>query len=112
MKKKIKDKWVAALRSGEYVQGRGQLRDSENKFCCLGVLCNIHAMENPDFAPTQTNKDSYGGEWLVLPKIVEDWAGISYDENDFTSEVVDMNDGTHRRRCTFNEIADYIEENY
>ena len=110
MKKEIKDKWVDALRSGDYVQGRGQLRNPKNEFCCLGVLCNLHAIENPDFAATQINETTYGGQGLVLPKIVEDWAGMPYDHDH--KEVVEMNDGTNRHHCTFEEIADYIEENY
>lgn len=32
--------WLAALRSGEYEQGRGCLSDN-GKFCCLGVACDI-----------------------------------------------------------------------
>ena len=42
MNPEIKAKWVAALRSGEYKQAKGQLRIG-NSFCCLGVLCNLHA---------------------------------------------------------------------
>lgn len=34
---------VAALRSGEYAQGSGFLRTRDNKFCCLGVLCDLLA---------------------------------------------------------------------
>lgn len=34
-------KWVEALRSGEYKQGRGVLC-KDNKYCCLGVLCKIN----------------------------------------------------------------------
>jgi hypothetical protein len=37
MPKEIKDKWLTALRSGEYQQGKGMLCN-ENKYCCLGVL--------------------------------------------------------------------------
>ena len=44
MKPEIKQKWINALRSGEYEQGRKSLRD-RNKYCCLGVLCDLHAKE-------------------------------------------------------------------
>lgn len=37
MKKAIADKWVKALRSGEFEQGQGALK-ANNKYCCLGVL--------------------------------------------------------------------------
>ena len=32
--------WVAALRSGQYAQGKGYL-NSEGGYCCLGVLCEV-----------------------------------------------------------------------
>jgi hypothetical protein len=43
-KDEIIDAWIAALRSGEYPQGRSVLRRDgpwQDKFCCLGVLCEI-----------------------------------------------------------------------
>lgn len=40
MDKKLKAKWVKALRSGDYQQGEGVLR-SGDRFCCLGVLCDL-----------------------------------------------------------------------
>jgi hypothetical protein len=33
-------KWIAALDSGEYKQGKGQMQRGEN-YCCLGVACKI-----------------------------------------------------------------------
>ena len=45
MKAEWKEKWLAALRSGEYEQTTAQLRhnvgDGTYLYCCLGVLCNI-----------------------------------------------------------------------
>ena len=40
MDKKLKAKWVKALRSGKYEQGRYMLRHN-NEYCCLGVLCRV-----------------------------------------------------------------------
>jgi len=40
MDKKLKAKWVKALRSGEYKQAAVRLRSSDG-FCCLGVLREI-----------------------------------------------------------------------
>ncbi len=45
MDKIIKAKWVEALRSGEYKQGKGVLRGSDMTkptYCCLGVLCDVY----------------------------------------------------------------------
>jgi len=38
MKAEFKSKWLDALRSGQYRQGQGKLRNEGNEFCCLGVL--------------------------------------------------------------------------
>jgi len=36
----VAQKWVKALRSGKYKQGRNRLR-KKDRFCCLGVLCEL-----------------------------------------------------------------------
>lgn len=41
MTPELKEKWAAALESGEYEQGRGKLRDNDDRMCCLGVLCHL-----------------------------------------------------------------------
>jgi hypothetical protein len=33
--------WIAALRSGTYVQGHGELRPTEAEFCSIGVACDL-----------------------------------------------------------------------
>lgn len=40
MDAELKGKWVKALRSGKYKQGKGVLCD-RGKHCCLGVLCRV-----------------------------------------------------------------------
>ena len=41
MKTELVKKWTTALESGEYEQGIGKLRSPDDKYCCLGVLCDI-----------------------------------------------------------------------
>lgn len=62
MKPEIKKLWVDALRSGKYKQGTHRLRDG-NKFCCLGVLCEISGK-------------GYNPEDGGLPANVMRWAGL------------------------------------
>lgn len=42
-------KWIAALRSGKYIQVDGRLKDAQDrkhpKYCCLGVACEIYIAE-------------------------------------------------------------------
>ncbi len=48
MNQRIKEMWVKALKSDEYIQGQGALRkvmDGITGHCCLGVLCDIHSKE-------------------------------------------------------------------
>ena len=55
MNKRIKEIWLAALRSGKYHQAKQVLRwvdlSGKTSFCCLGVLCDLV-------------KDEVGGEWV------------------------------------------------
>ena len=41
MNNNLRKRWVAALRSGEYEQGKERLRSGGDEYCCLGVLCDI-----------------------------------------------------------------------
>lgn len=47
MNPEVKQKWVRALRSGEYNQTQGALQDRKG-FCCLGVLCDISGLGHWD----------------------------------------------------------------
>ena len=40
----LKQKWIAALRSGEYPQTRRTLHNGDG-YCCLGVLCEVAGLE-------------------------------------------------------------------
>lgn len=41
MNAEIKQRWLDALRSGKYNQGSRVLRSESNKYCCLGILCEL-----------------------------------------------------------------------
>lgn len=124
MNKKVKELWVKALRSGDYKQGTGTLRDQNNNFCCLGVLCNIHAQENPrSKLIKQSGMDgkahTYGVETAIPPEAVQRWAGI-YEKTILVGSKTDNMVGHLWRRNdgagnfiphTFDQIADFIEEN-
>lgn len=48
-------KWIAALRSGEYLQGRGTLRRG-SQYCCLGVLCKVAGIP-AELSPVAQTRD-------------------------------------------------------
>ena len=45
MNQEIKKRWIEALRSGEYQQGKESLFHC-GKFCCLGVLTDLYIKEH------------------------------------------------------------------
>lgn len=112
--------WVAALRSGQYQQGTKRLRVGD-KFCCLGVACEVYLKANPDGLTTRVKSDEvvegdvwhYDDEPSFLPEKVMNWLGVDIFSPGVTREGVDasltyVNDtGTN-----FNDIADMIEDRY
>lgn len=105
MKRELKEKWIKALRSGEYKQAQRRLRTSEG-FCCLGVLCDLvdsSKWEDTDPGDYFNYKTEVPHE-CYLPTVIRFDAGLSnYDE----SQVANMNDDGK----SFLEIADHIERN-
>ncbi len=113
MNKEIKAKWVAALRSGDYAQGKITLRSKGNQFCCLGVLCNLHAQAHPKIAAKQKDSQSYMGESEILPDAVMEWSGVSTRNGLFSDDsglgtLASLNDaGT-----SFSKLAKIIEKQF
>jgi hypothetical protein len=116
MNPEIKSKWVAALRSGEYKQGRKVLHsEAENTFCCLGVLCDLAVKEgivhgettfNPLLGTITTYVGSDNSSTYQLPSDVRDWADLEspQESQSFLSELNDVHG------ADFETIADYIEQ--
>lgn len=111
MKKRIKKLLVVALRSDKYKQTIQRLRRGD-RFCCLGVLCNLHAQAHPELAAMETDPEEYLSNGVGLPIEVMKWAGLTNTLGDKVSinglfaELSLHNDNG----CTFLEIADAIEE--
>lgn len=105
-------RWLEALRSGEYKQGRGMLR-SQNGYCCLGVVCDLI---DPEAWKTQIKRD-YPYCWRsseqqeLFPVDLEtslsdtelDMLGLDHDQQE---SLMDMNDNGY----SFYDIADEIEK--
>ncbi len=76
MKPEIKEKWIKALPN--YKQGRGFLR-IDDKYCCLGVLCDIYSKETgiPWNRPYKGAEYDFMGAMSFLPPSVIHWAGLT-----------------------------------
>lgn len=102
MDKKLKSKWIKALRSGKYKQARGILLQTNGAMCCLGVLAHIQGCP----------KRKLSGQGVTLPP-AGFRARLHWRQG---LQLASMNDGTYcsvdRKlypRTTFKKIADYIE---
>lgn len=68
------EKWLAALESGEWKQGRGKLRsDDDNRFCCLGVGADVAKLE---WVKTAHGHFAVLGEIGQAPQTLQDWLGL------------------------------------
>jgi len=123
MKQDVKEKWVAALRSDEYKQTKGVLRDTYG-YCCLGVLCDLYGKEHDvpwSMHPQTPGMRVFDGETTTLPESVRLWAGlgsslgeqVEFEVDDdselgvHTEALPEINDAWGK---SFNEIANLIEE--
>lgn len=109
-----RDKWVAALRSGEYAQAREVLlargEDDEAKlsYCCLGVACAVAISEGVEESfPHETY------DWdEELPESIRRWLGLKdrsgqlAERVDDRAHLIGLNDDAG---YTFAQIADVIE---
>lgn len=119
----IFDKWITALRSGEYEKGTGQLRSSDNTYCCLGVLCEVMEVK----CDLVDDVYKYGGNFEKrqrdLPPSVSQSLGMqafgslsegawcstgAFPDSNYIPSLVCLND---RFQGTFDEIADFIDKN-
>ena len=107
------DGWLAALRSGDYKQGTGNLHTEEkgvHSYCCLGVLCEVQQIRKIAYTSHDADRTAYAygdegeGKLAYYPgnlAVPPPW------ENDVTVELMHLNDNKKR---SFNEIADWIED--
>ena len=118
MKPEIKKIWVEALRSGDYKQGKRYLRPGgKNEFCCLGVLCNLHAIAHPAIAARQKNPKTYMHSDAGLPIRVMEWSGLTHPLGDAITlddardNIAWFNDGAvGTGNYTFLDLATAIEK--
>ena len=106
MNNEVKARWIQALKSGNFQQGKNSLH-YENKFCCLGVLCEL-AVENNVSSYERSVDSSYtyydGGSTTPAARVLN-WAEL---ESITVETLIRMNDSYEN---SFETIANYIEEN-
>lgn len=110
MRPEIARKWVDALRSGKYQQGKHRLgtvkENGDIEYCCLGVLCEVAVAEGVIAPPSVITSSyfeprgrvSYNQSEATPPEVVcawafEDWQTVDYPDIDSPEykEFVDPN---------------------
>ena len=109
MKKELKERWITALRSGDYSQSQGCLQDKYG-WCCLGVLCNIvdgTKWSEPDEDGREEHEYDFGNEGVLEDMPPRQWLENHGLPLGLAKELAGMNDDG----IQFVEIAEYIKEN-
>lgn len=103
MNPELKEKWITALKSGKYQQGQHVLRNKNNEFCCLGVLCDII---NPNGWAESDNRQIFiFGEDTCATNLSRSILKAVDFNTKQEGVLMNMNDSGE---C-FYKIADYIE---
>lgn len=108
----LRQKWLEALRSGEYQQTKHKLFDGVG-YCCLGVLCKVAGLE-----PVLKDGEYYfSGNSEHLSDFLTTEIGLKSARGDFNnfilynakaaSSLTSLNDAG----MSFTKIADFIEAN-
>ena len=122
MNTEVKAQWIYALNSGEYQQTTKQLFDGD-KFCCLGVLCDLYSKEHDEEWEHRYSEFDNRDRWYfydqgeVLPDVVMDWAGLSKEnptlaltepesQETVFADIAGLNDSGYN----FKELSNYIKE--
>ena len=118
-------KWIDALRSGEYQQSTSRLRTGDT-YCCLGVACELHRQARDDkWDASYGEAFTYLEAGAVLPDEVIHWLGLKnssgifhtpyFVENEDVAKGMDVSQGytelieANDSGVLFSVIADMIE---
>lgn len=109
MRKKLKDKWIKALRSGKYKQTYGTLRGKVG-FCCLGVLCDIRNPKGWSVPKRNGHNQVYyiSKENNCIGMLSSKILKAIQMSQDQMEKLIKLNDS---RKHNFKTIAKYIEKN-
>ncbi len=125
MNPEIKERWITALRSGNYGQVKGQLgveiahQPDHSGYCCLGVLCEVAVEDGVvtrEVMPSGTVEyvdENYGEHArMVLSEAVTEWADI-VENPEVNVEGLDIViDDVLRTSASLAELNDYAGKDF
>lgn len=118
MKKEIKDRWITALLSGDYLQGTSFLHRNvkgQEFYCCLGVLSDLafkdglvarSLSEDTWYYITQTDPSDMSRSGLV-DSIIK-WSGL-YEKDQGHIKIIDDLIHLNDVGLSFQTIVEYIQ---
>ena len=121
MNQYVKQKWITALRSGEYKQTGGRLREGDC-YCCLGVLTDLYDKDIQNDHHEWYEEDGHyvytsdgGTVEATLPESVMKWADLkecnpTVLEERMGQPVTSLAYLNDNEGLDFNQLADIIEK--
>lgn len=115
LKPEFKEKWIAALESGDFHQARGVLKErNTDGYCCLGIACVVAGAkfvfpENGRYFIAVRDGITISFEDTTLSNLLKKEIGLSSEEEKTLYRMNDGLDGNPKR--SFLEIANWIREN-
>lgn len=111
LNKKFREKWLAALRSGKYKQGRYHLicpseilASGHPEYCCLGVAAKVCGIPDKALIGLEMPEDLDAQD--KLPRAMKPLVATDDGEN-LVTILMDQNDVKQR---SFKQIAAFIEK--
>lgn len=108
----IKDKWIAALKSGEYTQGPSRLKirydNDEIRHCCLGVLCELARVESITNEYPLLSSYAFGASKHTATNTMPASDVLTWAE--LAAYQADVLAGLNDSGWSFDRIAEYIQE--
>ena len=120
MNQSVKEKWITALRSGEYKQAVGRLRRGDC-YCCLGVLTDLYDKDTQNGYHEWYEEDGqyvytsgHGTSETTLPVSVMKWADLAecnptVREERMGEPITSLAYLNDNEALDFNQLADIIE---
>lgn len=115
--KRVKAKWVKALRSGKYQQGRLDLKAVDHlgntRYCCIGVLCELLNPESLHKGKMNHNAGLPGPSTFKpeVESVLRQSISKGDSKHHLMGYLANVNDGRREMARSFAEIADWIQEN-
>lgn len=115
-----KTKWVNALRSGEYQQGKAVLHNpTQDTYCCLGVLCEVTGREFKAVDPGNDNWNDLDANDAIYSEFRELFSAydippneVLYEPHNVMDRLMHWNDAfATSGHKDFPQIADWVEAN-